>query len=140
MSAPILLGLRLLAAITLYAFLGWSLYLMWRTLQAQIEYVSAQQKASIKLGLFNSENIFEFSETTELFIGREPECALQLEDITVSARHTHLSFHHGHWWAEDCGSKNGTRLNESLLTLATIITNGDTITCGNTTINVILPE
>lgn len=143
MSAPILLGLRLLAAIMLYAFVGWSLYLMWRTLKAQAEYLTAQQKASIKVGMLKSgsaEKILEFNDTTELFVGREPECALQLDDVTVSARHARLSFHHGHWWAEDAGSKNGTRLNESQLILAAIITNGDTITCGNTTIRIILPE
>lgn len=142
MSAPILLGLRLLAAILLYAFVGWSFYLMWRTLQAQADFLSARGNTPIKINFVTDggeEIILDFKQA-EFFVGREPECELQLDDSTVSARHARFSFHHGHWWAEDTGSKNGTMLNENLLTMPTIVTNGDTIACGNTTLNVILPE
>jgi len=142
MSLPILLGLRLLAAILLYAFVGYALYLMWRTLQAQSNSLMERGRTPIKIGMIvadGQETILAFTQA-EIFIGREVECELYIDDSAVSARHARLSFHHGHWWAEDAGSRNGTVLNEALLSVPTIITNGDTITCGSTTFNIILPE
>jgi hypothetical protein len=142
MSLPILLGLRLLAAILLYAFVGYALYLMWRTLQAQSSSLMERGRTPIKIGMIASdgqETILAFTQA-EIFIGREVECELTIDDSAVSARHARLSFHHGHWWAEDAGSRNGTVLNDALLSVPTIITNGDTITCGNTTFDIILPE
>jgi hypothetical protein len=142
MSLPILLGLRLLAAILLYAFVGYALYLMWRTLQAQSSSLMERGRTPIKIGMIaadGQETILAFTQA-EIFIGREVECELTIDDSAVSARHARLSFHHGHWWAEDAGSRNGTVLNDALLSVPTIITNGDTITCGNTTFDIILPE
>jgi hypothetical protein len=142
MSLPILLGLRLLAAILLYAFVGYALYLMWRTLQAQSVRLMERGQTPIRIGMVaanGQETVLAFTQP-EFFIGRESECELFIDDSTVSARHARLSFHHGHWWVEDTGSKNGTVLNETPLTIPTIITNGDTITCGNTTFSVLLPE
>jgi predicted component of type VI protein secretion system len=142
MSLSILLGLRLLAAILLYAFVGYVFYLMWRTLQEQANNLSEQGRAPIKLGMTASdgkEKILVFTQP-EFFVGREFECDLCVDDSTISGRHARISFHHGHWWVEDLGSKNGTSLNENPLTMPTIITNGDTITCGNTALRVILSD
>ncbi len=142
MSALIFLGLRLLAAILLYAFAGWSFYLMWRTLRAQVDFLSSREISPIKLGLVSAGgemHIAEFRQA-DFFIGRDPDCELPLDDTAVSARHARLSYHHGHWWAEDRGSKNGTILNDAPLSMPTILANGDTIVCGDTSLDVILPE
>jgi pSer/pThr/pTyr-binding forkhead associated (FHA) protein len=142
MSELIFLGLRVFAAVLLYAFVGWALYLMWRTLKTQTDFLSAKKIPAIKLGLVSAsgeKHIAEFSQP-DFFIGRDPDCELLLDDVAVSARHARLSFHHGHWWLEDRGSKNGTVLNDSHLTMPAILTNGDTIACGDTSIEIILPE
>ncbi|MDX9992454.1 MAG: FHA domain-containing protein [Anaerolineales bacterium] len=142
MSAFIFLGLRVLAAILLYAFVGWSFYLMWRTLKSQVDFLSSMKIAPIKLGILatnGEKQIVEFQQS-DFLIGRDKDCEVFLDDTAVSARHARLSFRHGHWWLEDSGSKNGTILNENRLTMPTILTNGDTIVCGDTGIEIILPE
>lgn len=142
MSENIFLALRILAAVLLYAFLGWSLYLMWKALKAQADFLSSKGITFIKLGMISpngEKHIVEFGQP-EFFIGRDPDCALLLDDAAVSARHARFSFHHGHWWVEDYRSKNGTKLNESQLSMPVILANGDTISCGATSIEIILPE
>ncbi len=142
MSEIVFLALRILAAVLLYAFLGWALYLMWKSLKVQMDFLSSKGVTTIKLGMISlsgEKHIVEFGQP-EFFIGRDPDCALLLDDAAVSAQHARFSFHHGHWWIEDCRSKNGTRLNETQLTMPVILANGDTISCGDTTIEIILPE
>jgi pSer/pThr/pTyr-binding forkhead associated (FHA) protein len=142
MSGIIFLGLRVLAAILLYAFVGLALYLMWRTLATQAKFLTGLKITPIRLEWpqANGEtSAIEFQQA-DIYIGRDPECALVLQDSAVSARHTRLSFHHGHWWAEDMQSKNGTFLNENPLIMPTILTNGDTITCGDTNLAILLPD
>jgi pSer/pThr/pTyr-binding forkhead associated (FHA) protein len=142
MSELVFLGLRILAAILLYAFVGWALYLMWSNLKAQTDLLSARKITQIKLGMVSAsgeKHVAEFSHP-DFFIGRDPDCELLLDDIAVSAHHARLSFHHGHWWIEDRGSKNGTILNDIGLTMPAILTNGDTIVCGDTKIEIILPD
>jgi pSer/pThr/pTyr-binding forkhead associated (FHA) protein len=142
MSAPIFVGLRLLAAILLYAFVGWSFYLMWLMLKSQADFLSSKKIPPITVLLphLNNEITLVTFEQPELIVGRDSDCEIHLDDSAVSARHARLSFHHGHWWVEDSGSKNGTALNDNPLTVPTIITNGDTISCGNITLTINLPE
>jgi hypothetical protein len=142
MSAPIFVGLRLLAAILLYAFVGWSFYLMWRMLKSQTDFLSSKKIPALSIllpSIINEITIVTF-EQPELIVGRDRDCEIHLDDSAVSARHARFSFHHGHWWVEDSGSKNGTTLNENPLTVPTIVTNGDTISCGNTVLTISLPE
>ena len=44
-------------------------------------------------------------------IGRSPDCAVFLDDVTVSRRHAVLLERNGHWFVEDQGSLNGTFVN-----------------------------
>jgi pSer/pThr/pTyr-binding forkhead associated (FHA) protein len=142
MSGIILLGLRIAAAVALYAFLGWTLLLMWRSLRQEAAFLSARKVAPLFLALEpadSSPKTLHFT-SGEVAIGRDPDCECILADATISAHHARLSFHHNHWWLEDLGSRNGTSLNGELLTTATIIVNGDTIKCGQTTLQVILND
>lgn len=140
MSAPILLGLRLLAVVLLYAFVGLALYLMWRTLQNQVGLLAQKNRKPLQVILLDGEREQTIDiETEEAFIGRAPECQVYLDNTTVSARHARLFFRHGHWWVEDAGSRNGTLLNDIPVTMATILTDGDTLICGNAIINILLP-
>jgi pSer/pThr/pTyr-binding forkhead associated (FHA) protein len=44
-------------------------------------------------------------------IGRSPDCAVFLDDVTVSRRHALLVEREGRWFVEDQGSLNGTFVN-----------------------------
>lgn len=138
MSGPILLGLRILAALALYSFVGWALFLIWQSLRSAAE-LQKSQKPALLSATIETENsigeVFDF-EQSEILIGRDETCSLQLNDSTVSAHHARFIFHHNQWWIEDLYSKNGTLLNDDPLITPAVIVNGDTISCGNVRIKV----
>jgi FHA domain-containing protein/uncharacterized protein DUF1707 len=55
-----------------------------------------------------------------LVIGRDPGCALVLQDPTVSRRHAELRLEDDRWVVADLGSSNGTRVNGWRVRRATI--------------------
>jgi hypothetical protein len=140
MSGIILLVLRIAMTVALYALLGWAFWLMWRTLKQETLFLSTRKVAPLSLKLDTAEDtaqIFHFTDG-DVVIGRDPDCECVLVDETISARHLRFAYHHNQWWAEDLGSRNGTRLNDASLTTPTILIHGDTIQCGKTTFVVIL--
>jgi pSer/pThr/pTyr-binding forkhead associated (FHA) protein len=136
MTGPIVLALRLLLAVALYAFLGWAFWTLWQDIQIQGRKAAARQVPPIRLEVRSRKRSgpARMFAQAEIILGRDPACDLQLEDETASARHTRLSYHHGHWWVEDLQSKNGTRLNRSRLTMPVVLTSDDELTCGRTRI------
>lgn len=140
MSGIILLGLRILAALALYAFLGWALFLLWRSLRQDALELAARQVTPLDLCINSPEedNITLHFTSSEVTIGRNDDCECKLKHGTVSARHSRLTFHHKQWWLDDLQSTNGTKLNGEVLRTPTIVVNGDTITCGETTLTVVL--
>ena len=143
MSGPILLILRILLTVLLYAFLGWALYTLWRDLKQQAELLAARQAPPLSLALKRDITLAEdtvptphnFAQT-EIVLGRSPACDLPLEDKAISARHARCTYHHGQWWLEDLGSTNGTFLNNEPVEMAVVITNGDEIRLGSMTVKV----
>ncbi|GAB4484192.1 MAG: hypothetical protein Fur0016_08220 [Anaerolineales bacterium] len=140
MSALLLLGLRVLAAAALYAFIGWALYLLWRSLQQETVFLSSRKVTPLTLLIQESGELSKTLHFTQgdILIGRDPECEVTLEDAAVSARHARLTYHHNQWWLEDLQSTNGTKLNNETVQTATIVVNGDTIQCGQTALIVTL--
>jgi pSer/pThr/pTyr-binding forkhead associated (FHA) protein len=68
-------------------------------------------------------------------IGRDPNCLIQLDDAFVSARHAELRFDAGRWLVADCGSHNGTFVNERRLdTDAVPLVRGDVLRVGGVSI------
>lgn len=134
MSGVIVLALRLILAVCLYAFLGWALFTLWRDLQTQGLGLALRKAPPFSLTLQRAggETTRRAFHQTDISIGRDPACDISLNDDAVSARHAQLSFHHGQWWVEDLGSTNGTRLNQSALATPTVLTTGDQIECGHT--------
>ena len=131
MSGVVLLVLRALLALLLYAFMAWALYTLWRDLRHQAELQAARKARQLKLRFEGLENAEEHSFTQpEVIIGRASNCDLILDDKTVSGRHARLVYHHGQWWVEDLISTNGTFLNEELVTSAVVLTDGDKLRCG----------
>lgn len=132
MSGPILLVLRLMLVVALYAFLGWALLTLWRDIKRQGELLSSRQAPRLTL-LRRVGADFETLRfiSPDVSIGRDPASDLALEDKTVSAMHARLSFHHGQWWVEDLNSRNGTFLNEKPVSQPLVITAGDELRCGH---------
>ena len=138
MSGFILLGLRILSAIALYAFLGWALYLFWRSLRQDALALSARQVLPLTLLVSSpdeEDRLLHFTEN-DVIIGRDSECQCILTHATVSARHDRLAFHHSQWWSDDLLSTNGTKLNDEPLQMPTVVLNGDTIKCGQVTLTI----
>jgi hypothetical protein len=137
LSGTLFLGLRLACVLALYAFLIWAFYTLWRDLRNQAQGAAAGQIHGIELSREISEGWTTHRFTiTEILIGRDPTCDCQLEDMTVSAHHAKLTYHHNQWWVEDVGSTNGTYLNQANVTTATVLATGDELQIGQVTLKV----
>jgi len=140
MSGSIVLVLRLITALALYGFLGWALYVLWRDAQKQGRAIANRRAPGVSLmiqrGQADPSQKFFFQ--PEITFGRDPGCDIFLDDDTVSTRHAQLTYHHGQWWLEDLASTNGTILNETTVSMPTVITSGDNIQCGITHLSVTL--
>lgn len=131
MSGTILLILRIILIVVSYAFVGWSIWLLWRDLSRQSNLLATRQPPllSVERDVDGDPQPVRFR-TTEVILGRDPACDYTISDSTVSARHTRLSFRNGHWWVEDLRSTNGTFLNMEAVDEPVVITTGDQIRCG----------
>ena len=136
MSAPFVLALRVLLALSLYAFLGWALFTIWYELRTQGTLLAARKIPGINLNIQidDQPSIQRYFTQSEILLGRDAHCDLPLPDDTVSVRHARLSYHHGQWWLEDLGSTNGTRLNNDKVSIPTVVINGDHVECGKASI------
>ena len=132
MSGPVVLLLRVLLALSLYAFLGLALWMLWQDVRQTARKATTRSVPAIRLEIQNEEQGISHQAFTqpEVMLGRDPGCDVRLSDPLVSARHALLSFHHGQWWLDDLGSSNGTRLNHEKVCTATVLTTGDEIECG----------
>jgi hypothetical protein len=132
MSAPFVLALRILLAMSLYAFLSWALSTIWSELRTQGTLLAARKIPGINLNIQIDDQTptQHYFSQSEILLGRDSHCDLPLSDDTVSVRHARLSYHHGQWWLEDLGSTNGTRLNKEFVSIPTVVINGDMVECG----------
>ena len=138
MSGPIVLVLRLLLTVSLYAFLAWAFTNLWRDIKLQSALLAARKIPPISLTLSLAgqvDHIRRFIQA-EVTIGRDPTCECPGDDEAISARHARLSYHHNQWWLEDLDSTNGTWLNQEKLTLPTVVISGDEFRCGATLFSV----
>ena len=129
MSAGLVLLLRALFALSLFAFLGWISYVLWKDLKQTIKRNSDYQILPIYVKLPVSNLSYSFDQP-EFFIGRDPQADLQIVDDTLSAIHARIFYKNGQWMVEDLQSTNGTYLNEERLSTPSVLVAGDEITCG----------
>ena len=138
MIATLVLLLRLILAIALYAFLGWALWNLLREFKQQGDKLATQKKPAITLSIKTEqgqESKRQFSQP-QLMIGRDTKCDVSIMDEALSAHHARLTHHHGQWWLEDLNSTNGTFLNREKLTTAAVVITGDHFKCGNTVFSI----
>ena len=141
MSGPIFLVLRLVLSGFLYAFFGWALWTLWRDLRQQNQLLHSVRPPALSLIAQTSkpEAAYRFTQL-EVLVGRDPACDCCLDDITISARHARLSYHHGQWWVEDLHSRNGTFLNQQPVSEAVVLTTGDELRYGQLIFQISLGE
>ena len=134
MIATLVLLLRLILAIALYAFLGWALWNLLREFKQQGDKLATQKKPAITLSVKTDQGQETKREFTQpqILIGRDTKCDLTMMDEAVSAHHARLTHHHGQWWLEDLNSTNGTFLNREKLTTPAVLITGDNFKCGTT--------
>lgn len=131
MSAFIVLFLRLLLAGSLYAFLIWALYTLWRDFRAQTQLVTGREIPALLLAYEMDETTIDAQFTQpEVIIGRDPASTFPINDETVSAHHARLSYHKKQWWLEDLHSTNGSFLNDERILAPVVVTSGDIVRCG----------
>jgi pSer/pThr/pTyr-binding forkhead associated (FHA) protein len=133
----ILLGLRILATVILYSFLGLAFYIIWRDLKSTEAQMSRQPELSHQLRVLapTEDQSLLAGELLPLqpvtLVGRDPDSTIVLNDTSASVRHARISREGGIWWLEDLGSRNGTLLNDLPLSKPTHLTDGDIIGIGN---------
>ena len=127
--AVVFLGMRVLLALVLYAFLAAVLVMLWRDLRS-----ASRQGARVPLAHLlvcdgpDAGGGHVLGEVN--LLGRARDNTVWVSDSTVSAYHARLSFQAGQWWLEDLGSRNGTRVNDIPLEVPTVVTYGDEIGLG----------
>jgi len=142
MIATLVLLLRLILAIALYAFLGWALWSLLREFKQQGDKLANQKKPGITLSIKTEqgkESQRQFSQS-QILIGRDTKCDVSVKDEALSAHHVRLTHHHGQWWLEDLNSTNGTFLNHEQLNTPAVVITGDHFKCGNTVFGIQVGE
>lgn len=133
--ASILLLLRLLSAAALLAFLGVLFWFLYADLQRSRQVASGTTTSFGALRVLANgketppvDSLLELSPITT--IGRHSHNNIVIEDGYISGEHALLSWRDAQWWLEDLGSRNGTLLNDILLTDPVVISDGDVISIG----------
>jgi hypothetical protein len=125
----VLLIIRVLLALVLYAFFGYGLYLVWRSLPRHSE---ADRNIPDTYAVeFHGEHAVQAHRLRAInLIGRAPDNNIILNDERVSAHHARISFTGGQWLLEDLGSRNGTFVNDHPLEGPLVIALDDRIQVG----------
>lgn len=126
----LLLSLRFILAIALYAFLGFAIWTIWQELKKTVQSTETKTIPAITIEFGNQDKTQFSYNTNEVVIGRAPQCDLHIIDETVSSRHGQLYFKLNQWWYEDLGSSNGSFLNQRPIKTATVLTDGDELQLG----------
>jgi hypothetical protein len=134
MSAVIVLVLRILMVVSLYAFLVMALFFFLKEMQHTIRQKENQHFPGIILQK-DKEPSKSFSQM-EVLLGRDPQNDVQLQDDTISARHARIYFSNNHWMLEDSLSTNGTYLNDEKILSPTVLVENDMIRCGKIIVKV----
>jgi pSer/pThr/pTyr-binding forkhead associated (FHA) protein len=134
----LLLALRLLLAILLYAFLATVLLMLWRDLRRATIGLEAARVGGQLLVLQTANETLAAGTTLPLqpvtSIGRSPNNTVTIQDTYASAQHALLAWREGQWWLEDRDSRNGTFLNDTRISGPTVVSAGDIIAIGRTTL------
>ena len=132
MNAATGLAFRVLFFVGLYAFFGLAIWLLWKSLSGTRLRGGTIAIPMLTLATTQGEdqNIQTFT-SSEVLVGRNPDCDLILNDETVSGRHGRLTYHLNQWWYEDLKSTNGSWLDDLKVEEPIVVKDNDTIYCGD---------
>ncbi len=130
----LLLALRLLLALLLYAFLATVLVMLWHDLRQTTTSREVTRPGGRLVVLHTADETlaegtaFPLQPVTS--IGRSPTNTIPIPDAYASAQHALLTWREGQWWLEDWDSRNGTLLNGTRINSPTVVSTGDVIGVG----------
>jgi len=131
--AELVLALRFLLAAILYAFLGITVYVLWRGLQQEAQTTTDTAPVPAMLGRAREDDTSaDIPLHLVTAIGRADDNTLTLDDPYASTYHALILWREGRWWIEDRGSHNGTLINDERITEPTPLRSGDDILIGET--------
>jgi hypothetical protein len=129
--AVVLLIVRVLLAVCLYAFLAAILVILWRDLRGAGSGPAAPAPAAHLLRLETTDGPGAAIPLGEInLLGRAGDNTIRIEDPTISQHHARIAFQSGQWILEDLGSRNGTRVNGLAVEGPLVITYGDDLQFG----------
>jgi hypothetical protein len=132
----LLLALRVLLAILLYAFLAAVFVMVWRDVRQAAVGREPDRRSGQLVVLQTTDEAIEAGTAFPLqpvtSIGRSLGNTIPLSDTYASSQHALLSWKEGQWWLEDQASRNGTLLNETRVVEPTVVSTGDVIGIGRT--------
>lgn len=143
--AVLLLLLRLLAAVLLLVFLAVIGWLIYRDIQTTRQMLIDRGRVYGVLRVVDgggengtrADGVYPLRPVTS--IGRASANTIVLDDDYVSNEHAMLILRGRQWWLEDLNSRNGTILNDARLDTPTVISSGDVITIGDTSLKMEQP-
>lgn len=124
-----LLIIRVLSALTLYAFFTMAIVVVWRS--AARRSTSEEEIPQAYAVQYQDERLLQSHRLSGLnLIGRAADNTIVLSDERVSAHHAQLAYTGGQWVLQDSGSRNGTFVNELRLEGPMVVTFEDQIQIG----------
>ena len=131
------LFLRLLAGLSLLAFLFILFVIVWRSMRQLDRQLQASQVSYGYLTCHGRDSAEMAEERHHLSVittlGRSPGNSIIVNDDFASAELARIVLEDGRWWLEDRRSKNGTRLNNAVIDQRTTLADGDLIGIGKFT-------
>jgi hypothetical protein len=132
----LLLILRLLLVVLLYAFLAAILLMLWQDLRQATASGGRTRPHGQMVVLHTADErlavgtAFPLQPVTS--IGRSPVNTIPIPDNFASGQHALLTWREGQWWLEDQHSRNGTLLNGVRISDPTVVSAGDVVGVGHT--------
>ena len=133
--AQVMLVLRLALAVLLYGFLGLLVWMLWQDVRMAAQRAAGKGRRLGRLLVLESALPqlamgAEFPLLPITSLGRAPTNTATLPDETASLEHALLHLRDGQWWLEDLASRNGTRLNDTVIDDLSPVMPGDVIGIG----------
>ena len=134
--------LRVVGALALLFFVGSVGWWLYGDMARAAEQLAAQQRPTAALLVLATQSV-GLAEGMVLpllpvtGIGRNPSNTIVIEDEYASGEHLLIALRGPQWWLEDLGSRNGTLLNGQPLRQAAVISIGDVITIGHTSLKMV---
>ncbi len=129
--------LRVLAGLSLLAFLLILFAIVWRSMRQLDRQMQASRASYGYLTCLRRDSRDSVAKRYELSayttLGRSASNSIVVNDDFASAEHARIVLEDGQWWLEDQRSKNGTRLNDALIDRRNILADGDLIGIGKLT-------